>query len=187
VIRVSVTYVIVSWLRRLNSMSKSRIISGVCLVFLAVSGCSTPAGEDGDEDGRPSSVVFAMGENHDAPESRETRMPVAESRDPRIERFVALAKTDLSRRLSVEESSIEVQDVAMVTWSDASLGCPHPEMRYKQVPVDGTRITLRAGGRDYAYHSGGNREPFLCDTRKPLKKPAPKLDPFDPRRNHLDE
>lgn len=144
-----------------------------------------PAG--GGEDGRPNSAVNAMGEKDDEPETRETQMPVAESRDPQVERFVALAKTDLSRLLSIEKRSIDVQDVAMVTWSDASLGCPHPDMRYKQVPVDGIRITLRAGGREYAYHSGGNREPFLCETGKPLKKPAPKLDPFDPRRSHLDE
>ena len=38
-----------------------------------------------------------------------------------------------------------------------------PGEMYTQALVDGLRITLRAGGRTYEYHSGGNRPPALCD------------------------
>ena len=36
-------------------------------------------------------------------------------------------------------------------------------MAYIQVPVDGSFIQLRAGGVLYDYHSGGSRDPFLCE------------------------
>jgi hypothetical protein len=64
--------------------------------------------------------------------------------------------------LNVPETDIEVVSSEAVTWNDGSLGCPQPGMAYVQVQVDGSLIRLRAGGRDYEYHSGGQRGPFLC-------------------------
>jgi hypothetical protein len=62
-----------------------------------------------------------------------------------------------------------------VTWPDTSMGCPQPGMAYLQVPQDGMLIRLNAGGRVYAYHSGGNRAPFLChqEATRPDLKPKP--------------
>lgn len=34
---------------------------------------------------------------------------------------------------------------------------------YTQAIVEGARITLRVGGTDYEYHSGGSRPPTRCD------------------------
>lgn len=73
------------------------------------------------------------------------------------------AKTDLAERLSVPLDQITLVSAEEVTWPDSSLGCPEPGMMYAQVLTSGSRIILTAGGRTYEYHSGGNREPFLCE------------------------
>lgn len=85
---------------------------------------------------------------------------------------VNIATQDLSDRLDVDESEIEVVTVEMVIWPDASMGCPHPDMAYKQVPQDGLRIRLEVDGTLYNYHSGGNRPPTLCENPAKLN-PAP--------------
>lgn len=84
-----------------------------------------------------------------------------------IETLVEAAVSDLAGRLSVERSAIEVVSVEEVTWPDPGLGCPMPGMRYRQIPVDGYRILLRADGETFAYHGGGSRGPFLCEHPSP--------------------
>jgi hypothetical protein len=69
---------------------------------------------------------------------------------------------DLAQRESMPPADIEVVSVEEVVWPDTSMGCPQPDMRYRQVLKDGARIILRARGRQRIYHSGGNRTPFLC-------------------------
>ena len=86
-----------------------------------------------------------------------------------IETFVEAAVRDLASRLSVERSAIEIVTVEEVTWPNPGLGCPVPGMRYRQIPVDGYRILLRADDETYAYHGGGSRGPFLCE--HPSSKP----------------
>ncbi len=84
-------------------------------------------------------------------------------REHGLERLIAQAVDDLAGRISVPVDQIEVLEARAVIWPDAGLGCPQPGMRYKQVPVDGALIRLRAGSRVYEYHSGGGRGLFLCE------------------------
>ena len=74
----------------------------------------------------------------------------------------------LATTLSVTAAEIELLEARAVVWPDGSLGCPQPEMMYPQVQVDGIVIRLRAGGKEYQYHGGGRREPFLCESPIPL-------------------
>ena len=93
-----------------------------------------------------------------------------------VDQLVEKAVADLTERLSLERSAIEVLGFEQVSWPDASLGCPQPGMQYRQVPVDGYRILLGAQGREYAYHGDGRRGPFYC------ARPAPPAGPVaDPR------
>jgi hypothetical protein len=79
--------------------------------------------------------------------------------------LVDSAVADLAVRLSIAPDAIAVVSAEAVTWPDGSVGCPHPDMRYTQVPVDGALIVLAVGSTTYRYHSGGARtEPFLCTT-----------------------
>ena len=76
---------------------------------------------------------------------------------------VADAVADLATRLDVDAASIEVVSQEEVTWRNGSLGCAKEGFAYTQALVDGSRITLRADGTDYEYHSGGSRAPFWCE------------------------
>lgn len=76
---------------------------------------------------------------------------------------VEMATADLAARLAVDANEIEVISVQSVDWRDGSLGCPEPGMMYAQVIVPGMRIVLAVDGQEYEYHSGRNRDPFLCE------------------------
>ena len=96
--------------------------------------------------------------------------------DASIQRLVDIATADLAGRLSIPPSAITLVDATPVVWSDSSLGCPQPGMAYIQVPQDGLLIRLHANGQIYPYHSGGDRDPFLCEiVQKDPNKP-PQID-----------
>jgi hypothetical protein len=90
-----------------------------------------------------------------------------------LEPLISLAIKDLADRLSTAEGEIEVLEAIAVVWPDASLGCPQPGMRYKQIPMDGALIRLQAEGKAYEYHSGAGRDPFLCEQPLKIQKDAP--------------
>ncbi|HEY4570725.1 MAG TPA: hypothetical protein VIH10_14715 [Kribbella sp.] len=73
------------------------------------------------------------------------------------------ATADLSKRLGVDAAAVTVVSSDEVTWPDGSLGCPEPGMRYTQALVPGNRTILEVDGKQYHYHSGGHRAPFLCE------------------------
>jgi hypothetical protein len=101
---------------------------------------------------------------------------------PGLTSRVALAVADLSERLAVPESEIEVVSAQPVTWPDSSLGCPEPGMQYAQVLTDGALIELESAGTSYSYHMGGSTYvPFLCETPVlPQKSTGTTLDPEGP-------
>jgi hypothetical protein len=94
-----------------------------------------------------------------------------------LESHIALAKEDLAQRLSISADQMDVVEARSVVWPDASLGCPQPEMRYKQVPQDGALIRLSAEGRVYEYHSGPGPMIVACDQEG---NPVDRFLPIDP-------
>jgi hypothetical protein len=78
--------------------------------------------------------------------------------------FVEQAKADLAALLDVDLSTVTTHAAVLVVWSDASLGCPDPDMSYAQVLTDGSIIELEHDGSYYRYHTGGRRGPFQCAT-----------------------
>jgi hypothetical protein len=91
---------------------------------------------------------------------------MSETADRRpFEPLLRVAIGDLAQRLNIDPAGISVIETRAVVWPDRSLGCPHPGMAYVQVPQDGALIRLLAGGREFDYHSGGGRPPFLCEQR----------------------
>ena len=100
--------------------------------------------------------------------------------DPALEPLVQLARQNLALRLDIAEDQITLIKAKAVVWPDASLGCPHPDMVYIQVPYDGAQILLKAGEREYEYHSGGSRGLFLCEKFLKTKKLIPKIDLLTP-------
>ena len=93
--------------------------------------------------------------------------------EPGLEGLAQAARERLAEHLDVPAAEVAVVTAESRVWSDASLGCPQPGMRYAQVPVDGAYVELSHDGRRYPYHAGGDRpEPFLCEQR-PTKTPTP--------------
>ena len=85
--------------------------------------------------------------------------------DPQLQKLIDKAKTDLAQRTGVPVEEITLYEFHLMTWPDASLGCPQPGMAYAQVTQDGYLIMLQAGLGIYNYHGGGypDRGPFLCE------------------------
>jgi hypothetical protein len=102
-----------------------------------------------------------------------------QAQDEYTAEMTSLAVDDLAQHLDIPADQIEVREVRAVTWPDASLGCPQPDMMYAQVLTDGLLIQLEAGGELYFYHSGGNQLPFLCEGTLRME-PLPKEDEFVP-------
>ena len=104
-----------------------------------------------------------------------------QAQDEYAAEMTALAVDDLAQRLSIPAEQIKVREVRAVTWPDASLGCPQPDMMYAQMLQEGLLIRLSAGGEMYFYHSGGNQPPFLCEeTMQMLPQDILKSDEFVP-------
>ncbi len=82
------------------------------------------------------------------------------------EEVTSLVQQDLAERLGIAQDEIRIVEVKAVEWPDASLGCPQPGKMYAQVITPGYEIVLSAGGREYAYHTGGNNL-ILCENGEP--------------------
>jgi hypothetical protein len=89
--------------------------------------------------------------------------PQPEPDDPGSKALVAKARADLQRRLSIKADEIQLLEFKAMVWPDSSLGCPRPGMNYTQVQRDGFLIRFTAQGRNFNYHGGSGRDPFLCD------------------------
>ncbi|ABU58354.1 hypothetical protein [Roseiflexus castenholzii] len=76
---------------------------------------------------------------------------------------------DLSVRSGSDPSTITLIGAEAVIWNDGSLGCPQPGMIYPQVQIEGYRVVLRVGDRDYDYRIGKGGSFVLCErsTRQP--------------------
>lgn len=83
---------------------------------------------------------------------------------------IETAKTDLAQMLSISSEKIILVEAMEVTWSDASLGCPQPDMLYAQVLTPGSLVKLQYEGTDYEYHGGTRGALTLC------KNPLPPIE-----------
>jgi len=134
-------------------MNIQRILQIIALISFALTSCSAD----------PESIEFIASESDKIP-----TLMVKASSDSTDNPLVRQAKGDLASRLAMPVAEISMISFEEVTWPDGSLGCPHPEMKYTQVPVDGARIILAVRDRRYEYHSGGGRGPFLCEPARSL-------------------
>lgn len=69
---------------------------------------------------------------------------------------VLYARRELARRENVATGQIQTVDVTEETWTDQCLGAGRPGDLCAQALVPGYRVTLRATGRLYEYHTDQN-------------------------------
>lgn len=111
-------------------------------------------------------LLAACGTGTEPPRAEETTVdpsPPSSDGTSAAPTDVVRAVDDLAATLDVDAGEVEVVAVEEVTWRDGSRGCAQPGMAYTQALIDGSRITLRAGGRTYEYHAGGSQPPALCE------------------------
>jgi hypothetical protein len=148
---------------------RTRRILTTTLLSVALAGC----GAGGPAQVQPSRTptvpevkeTFTPSENplqSDTPEAAD--MP---PNPPPVEKFIDLSKRDLAKRLTVNESQIEVLQTEEIVWPDSALGCPSPGMVYAQGRVPGYRIWLKASGMEYDYHTDLQGTVILCPPQDP--------------------
>lgn len=101
--------------------------------------------------------------------SMNTKTPPTDSfnPDPAAMQMVEKAREHLMKKFSLSNDQVTVFSVEAVTWPDASLGCPKPDMSYAQVETPGYLILLEAGGQAYNYHTDAQEIVVLCDVKSP--------------------
>ena len=90
------------------------------------------------------------------PESEEMSTP------PPVEKFVTLAKKDLSERLQIDINKITLQKTAERVWPNTALGCPSPGKVYQTKKVPGYQISLAANNVQYIYNTDWIGQVILC-------------------------
>ncbi|HSL43328.1 MAG TPA: hypothetical protein VK897_07845 [Anaerolineales bacterium] len=98
------------------------------------------------------------------------------SSDPALQGLIEAARENLSQRLNIPQTQINLIEAKSVIWPDSSVGCPQPGVRYKQVQEDGALIILQVRRVVYEYHAGGTRGLFLCEKNDKDPSTPPKLD-----------
>jgi len=168
----------------------------VLAVALVASACSTGVSDapENDESTTVSTTVPAAVDETSTPAPSEgddptvneplpTTPPLSTNRSyegdgypAELTGLVGIAVADLAKRLGVEESAIAVVSVEEVVWPNRAIGCEQPGMKHAQVPTDGMLIILAHAGVEYAYHSGGTLDPFLCIPNQVKESVPPKID-----------
>ncbi len=123
----------------------------------------TDANNDTDPSTPESSAPTAESDDESPPVGFPTTVYDVGTIDPALQPFIDIAVSDLAARLDIDTASIDNLTGVLVVWSDASIGCPLPDMIYAPGVFDGALIELGVDDLVYRYHSGGSREPFLCN------------------------
>jgi hypothetical protein len=92
-----------------------------------------------------------------------THTPTAEaSGDPVANALVGIARRQIAAQLDLPEQRVRLVEVIPVVWTDSALNCPLPDQVVEAMEVDGYRILLEAGEREYLFHADVDRV-VACD------------------------
>lgn len=137
----------------------------IVLLVLVLTGCAPSQTGYSDPTKIPlSNLIPAQPTQGDEPQMKPL---LATPLTSGLEGLIETAKQDLAQRLSIPISDIVLVDVKEVTWSDASLGCPQPDMMYAQVLTPGYLVKLKYDIREFEYHAGKDRSLTYCKNPLP--------------------
>lgn len=80
-------------------------------------------------------------------------------------------RQDLARRVGAERGAVAVKRAEAVVFPDGSLGCARPGEKYTQAPVEGYRVVLEHGGKEYDYRVTRGGHLVLCEWPPPMSRP----------------
>lgn len=93
--------------------------------------------------------------------------------DAIAQELVRLARQQVAQETNLPLQRVRVVSVEAATWTDSALNCPLPEAIILPLQIDGYRIALMAGGRDYIFHTDIDRV-IRCD---PANEATPEATP----------
>ena len=109
--------------------------------------------------------------SEDSPEnplqSGQTLEPTEMPSTPNVEKFVALTKENLAKRLGIELDKISLVKTAEKLWLNSAIGCPRPGVFYPTGRVPGFQIWLDVEGTEYIYNTDFNGTVILCPELNP--------------------
>ena len=81
--------------------------------------------------------------------------------DPIAADMVSLVQRRLAQDFDISTRRVRVQDIAIRTWEDASLGCPIEGQTYQPIATNGYRIVVAVADDEYVFHTSFDRV-VLC-------------------------
>jgi len=84
-----------------------------------------------------------------------------------LQNLIEKAREDLTQRLSIPVSQINLVEAKDVVWPDSSLGCPESGMAYAEHLTPGYLIILNAVDKDYEYHASRGTLVIYCENPTP--------------------
>jgi hypothetical protein len=93
--------------------------------------------------------------------------PLTLPKSPGPQVLIERVKVDLAQRLSIPASQIKTMEAKEVSWPDASLGCPQPDITYAQIPTPGYLVVLEYAGNNYEYHASIRGAILYCENPTP--------------------
>ncbi len=151
---------------------KNHWISLIALLILVLTGCGTS--QANGQNKNPQETLSAPSTDSQVVTEEPAIIPSSTSTMPDVQapdaeniafaprKIIEEAKDDLVKQFGVNADQIHVTESRAVTWPDASLGCPQPDMAYAQVITPGYWVLLEADGKQYPYHTDQNGQFILC-------------------------
>ncbi|NDJ79268.1 MAG: hypothetical protein GYB65_23705 [Chloroflexi bacterium] len=73
--------------------------------------------------------------------------------DPVAWEIVEITRRNTADSLDVDPADVTLVSLLMLTWPDASIGCPQPDVVYDDLPMLGYRISFEVGDEIVIYHT----------------------------------
>lgn len=146
----------------------------ISMLILTLAGCGqaprqpqSPPMEDSPHATSPVEITPLPTPSPDsAPQGDSSSMP--DPSDPTLQKLIALATEDLTKRFAIPAEQVQFKEAAAVTWPDSSLGCPNPSAMYLQVLTPGYLIRLQAAERTFEYHTDLRETVVYCENPSAL-------------------
>lgn len=160
-------------------MKKLVFVFLMLIVITLLVACSRPTVESGTRPTTsPSSSTSPL---PTAPVSPISPLPVPPlAADKAADEALAALRAEVAEQLDVADKALMIVAAEQVTWPDASLGCPQPDIAYAQVLTPGWRVVFMDDkGRKYDVHTTENHERVvICES--PAEPDTTSADQVDP-------
>jgi len=170
--------------------TKLRVTATVSVLVVGLAGCaaavapSDTSGEESVSRTEPTSVneEVSMRSEDELKRRLEVRQESKKTLPERVpqqqpthvsgevpESVLQAIKEDLTERIKIAASDLQIVKAEALTWNDGSLGCPKPGEMYTQALVPGYWVILEHAGKQYDYRASERGYFFLCEKRAPLR------------------